>query len=61
MTNDDLLAVAQRNLRVLDVTVDKLLRADAKTELRALEIQLLFLLRKVTPDENPSNRSRAAC
>jgi hypothetical protein len=51
MTNDDLLMIANRNLRVLDTVAHKLLAVDAKTELRAIELSLLYLLRKVH-DEN---------
>ena len=51
MMNDDLLMIANRNLRVLDTVAHKLLAVDAKTELRAIELSLLYLLRKVH-DEN---------
>jgi hypothetical protein len=46
MSPDDLAAIAERNLRVLDATVDKLLHADAKRELRAIHLSLLYLLRR---------------
>ena len=60
MTPSDLLATAQRNLRVLDVTVSKLQHANAAPELRAIESGLLFILRSIK-DENSTDCRHLAC
>jgi hypothetical protein len=59
MTPSDMLAIAERNMRTLDIAVDNLLHDDAKTELRAVELQLKHILRKVSDANHPD--SRAAC
>jgi hypothetical protein len=59
MTPSDLAAIANRNLRVLDATVDKLIAAGAKSEWRAVELGLLYIIRRIN-DENSTDRRRAA-
>ena len=46
MTNDDLLMIANRNLRVLDTVAHKLLAVDAKTERAILEASVQAIVSK---------------
>jgi hypothetical protein len=61
MTPADLLMIAERNLRVIAITVDKLLHAEAQSQLRAVEFGLLYLVRRINEHAQDASDGRSAC